>query len=161
VTDQPPQPTQTHAPQNAVCSICGYNIAGVVSNEDHSVTCPECGTSLKPAPPEELFTKSKLNKLYIHQLILPSVIAGILTLICMPIPGLGKPVFIAYLLITPIIQIVLYFNVFITGLNKSKPHPRPCPRWHIPFIALLACLPGLAIYITTIFLIDTWLTALY
>ena len=158
MTNQPPQ---THAPQNAVCSICGYNIAGVVSNEDHSVTCPECGINLKPAPLNALFTESKLNKLYFRRLILPSVITGILVLICMPIPVLGMLAFFAYMLINPVIQMVLYISAVSTGLNKSKPHPRPCPRWHIPLIALLACLPGLAVYFTVIFLADTWLYMIY
>lgn len=161
MSDQPPQLTQTHAPQNAVCSICGYNIAGVVSHEDQSVTCPECGTLLKPAPPETLFTKAKLNKLYRKQLIYPGVIAGILVLICMPIPAIGMLAFIAYLLIAPITQLVLYINVVSTGIRKAKPYPRPCPRWLIPLIAALACLPGTAIYIAIIFLADTLLSIPY
>jgi hypothetical protein len=157
VTDQPPQPTQTHAPQNAVCSICGYNIAGVVSNDDQQVTCPECGTSLMPAPVEALFTKSKLNKLYFRQLILPSVIAGILVMMIIPIPRLGLLAFISYLLIAPVAQIILYVSVITSGLGKSRPYPRPCTRWHIPFVAAAACIPGTAIYISTIFLAGTFL----
>ncbi|MGV6815230.1 MAG: hypothetical protein ACWA5W_09530 [Phycisphaerales bacterium] len=79
----------------------------------------------------------------------------------MPIPAIGMLAFIAYLLIAPITQLVLYINVVSTGIHKAKPYPRPCPRWLIPLIAALACLPGTAIYIAIIFLADTLLSIPY
>ena len=78
-------------------------------------------------------------------------------MISMPIPRLGLLAFISYLLIAPITQIILSISVITSGLSKSRPYPRPCPRWHIPLMAALACLPGTAIYITTIFLAGTLL----
>lgn len=146
----------THAPPNSVCSICNYDLSGIVADDSLHIICPECGSKLKAAPPEVLFTKAKLNKLYLKQLIIPGVIPGILTLTLMSIFNAGMLIYFLYLVIAPIAQAVLFLNVSFTGYRESKPYPRPYARWLILIYAFIACLPFTILYVG-LFLIARYL----
>tara|TARA_R110002073_G_scaffold118918_1_gene258595 strand:- start:485716 stop:486201 length:486 start_codon:yes stop_codon:yes gene_type:complete len=154
--DIPKTITKPNAPTNSVCSICNYDLSGFVADESLHIICPECGSKLKAAPPEVLFTKSKLNKLYLKQLVIPSIIPGVLVLALLPIPTVGIIVFISYVFIAPLTQLILYLNVITTGIRKSKPHPRPYARRLIPLYAFIACLPFTILYVG-LFLIARYL----
>ena len=143
---------------NPVCSICNYDLTGIEPDEDRRLTCPECGTLLRPAPPNSIFTKKAMHRGFRNRLLLPTTLPTVIVLPLSTIPGILSDLLIV------ILSVYLFFGIpvsFFSSLNitytKSKPHPRPVPRWAIPLLTILYTLPGIATAIAFVWVYGTYI----
>lgn len=144
-------------PSNPTCPICNYDLRGIDPSEDHRITCPECGTLLKPASPNTVFTKKKFHLLFLYILVIPTLITSFAGFVGVFLPfEIGMFVLVFHLLLNPLILLTLLIAASIATFTNSKRYPRPYPRWSIPLWGLLYCLPGSAMFIFIIFAIEQY-----
>jgi hypothetical protein len=143
---------------NPVCSICNYDLTGIKPNDDHRLTCPECGTLLKPAPPDSIFTKKAMHRRFRNSLLLPTTLPTLIVLPLSTIPGIISEILVGLLSLYLFFGIpVFFFSTLDIAFQRSKPHPRPVPRWTIPLLTILYTLPGIATAIIFIWVYDTYI----
>ena len=136
-------PTQHCTPQNAICSLCGYDISGVLINNDHSVTCPECGKDLRPSNPDHVMTARKIHLYFFKKLTLPTAAPAFGLLLVSWVPNLSL---IFGLLHTPFMFLwctTMWIIISTKLIKKSNPYPRPVPLWIIPFLGFLYIIPAI------------------
>jgi len=141
-----------------VCSICNYDLTGIEPSQDHRLTCPECGTLLKPAPPNSIFTKKAMHRRFRNHLLLPTTLPTLIVLPLSTIPGIISEILVGLLSLYLFFGIPVFFvSTLDIAYQRSKPHPRPAPRWAIPLLTILYTLPGVATAIIFILVYDTYI----
>jgi uncharacterized membrane protein YozB (DUF420 family) len=143
LSDQPPKPT---------CPICNYSLEGIEPDEHRRLTCPECGTPLKPASPNTIFTKQKFHLVFLYIFVIPTIITNTTPIVGAFLPmEIGVFVIIFHVMVNPLILISLAIAASISAFVRSKRYPRPYPRWTVLLWVLLYSLPGSAMYFFTLY----------
>ena len=125
--------------------MCNYSLVGINPDGDYQVTCPECGSTLRPRDPDEVFVASNVHRYFFKKLTLPTAAPAFGLLIFSWIPNLGL---IFALLHTPAMFIwctTFWIIVSTKLIKKSSLHPRPMPLRIIPLLGLLYLFPAIAL----------------
>ncbi|MBL4591726.1 MAG: hypothetical protein JKY96_07170 [Phycisphaerales bacterium] len=142
---------------NPVCSVCNYCILGITPKDDKGfITCPECGSNLRPLHANARFTPAKLHKSLARNLLLynciPPILYFVILLIVDPFGGSSSNaaigISILFLLYGLTALPVLSISTVVAAIEHARPHPRPAKLSLIPIFGLLYTLPAIALYAT-------------